>query len=195
MVSLCDLPLSDINEYLGKYGGYCIGLTKQWANDRGFTPVWYCYPKAKCLEILRDYLSGGAILGALASNSKVYYDFIHIFSYIKSFEDPLPSKGYKNYRFYDERELRLVPPVEELTEIGKDPITMSIPDTSTSKELLPMGVKFSLGDIKYIIVKDKKDIEEFRNLLITIFSDASIPIITCDEIVEDIIGVNHNKDL
>lgn len=193
MISVCDLSLADTNEYLGKYGGYCIGLSKQWANGLGFTPVWYCAPNTTCLKTLRMYLDNSIIIKELfIKDYKLYYDFIYILSHIKDTEGPLPKKGYKNYRFYDERELRLVPSIEKLKDINQEPIILDLRNFKQSKSLLSLGVAFSFNDIKFIIVKDKKDIEEIRNLLITKFSDASIPIFTCDDIIKNVIGVNHN---
>lgn len=38
--------------------------------------------------------------------------FLHLFSYMKNYEGVLSKKGYKIYRFYDEREFRIVPTID-----------------------------------------------------------------------------------
>ena len=30
MISMCDLPISELSEYQGKYGDYAIGLSREW---------------------------------------------------------------------------------------------------------------------------------------------------------------------
>lgn len=49
MVSVCDLPYSEMDSFLGKYGNYAIGLSLDWGKRNGLNPVWYCLGKSNVL--------------------------------------------------------------------------------------------------------------------------------------------------
>ena len=44
MVCFCDIPLTRIVEHTTQYGSFGIGLTREWAEDRGLNPVAYINP-------------------------------------------------------------------------------------------------------------------------------------------------------
>lgn len=54
MVSFCDLPFSEIGDYLKKYGGYSIGLSREWGIKNFFSTVWYCEPSSLALNMQID---------------------------------------------------------------------------------------------------------------------------------------------
>ena len=41
MVCFCDIPLARIDEHVDFYGGFGVGLTKDWALRNGMNPVLY----------------------------------------------------------------------------------------------------------------------------------------------------------
>lgn len=45
MISLCDLPFSEMSDYLGKYGDYTLGFSRSWGIENHFNPVWYFLSK------------------------------------------------------------------------------------------------------------------------------------------------------
>lgn len=113
MISVCDFPLCEIGEYLKRYGGYSIGLSREWGGKNGLSPVWYCEATSSVLKMQ---------LSRFKEVSKSYFNndiaredfnrFLHLFSYMKNYEGVLSKKGYKIYRFYDEREFRIVPTID-----------------------------------------------------------------------------------
>eukprot|EP01034_Spumella_vulgaris_P011525 gene11525-14663_t len=41
MVCFCDIPLSRIDEHVGFYGSYGLGLSREWGIRAGLNPVQY----------------------------------------------------------------------------------------------------------------------------------------------------------
>ena len=42
MISFCNLPFAEFADYGNKYGGYSIGMSREWGMRNHFTPVLYC---------------------------------------------------------------------------------------------------------------------------------------------------------
>ena len=94
------------------YGDYCIGFRQDWGMKVGFSPVWYCSVGSRSLQQLNMLLKE-----AIDSNSKTLFGWsMFMFAHMKFVQSPLETKEHKfgKYRFYDEREWRLVPYVKEL---------------------------------------------------------------------------------
>ena len=174
MVSFCDIPLSDSTQHFAAYGKYGVGLSKSWAISKGINPVIYISQNslfAKSVEALiverrRDDSN-------LTAKQKT--EILRIKSYAKNYSGLLKRKGINNpaYRFYDEREWRLVP--------GKDTIADAnfslnkaayINDKAKyNKKIENFRVEFSPNDISYIIVKNTSEIPKMTNILRSIYAN------------------------
>lgn len=168
MVSFCDIPLSNSKQHSAAYGAYGIGLSKEWAFKKGVNPVIYIDNNSLFAEsiesLIFDRRKPNTNLTKMQSE-----EILRIKSYAKNYCGPLNRKSVKNpkYRFYDEREWRLVP--------GKDIIGDSLfsvmPDAYTkdkdkyNKKLSDFRVDFLPGDISYIIVKDTSEIPKMVNFI------------------------------
>ena len=189
MVSLCDLPVSEMGDYLGKYGNYTIGFSREWGKKNAFTPVWYCETNSDSEFQLKELLSSNYPDAAL-----------DILAYVKPVEGELETKEfvYDNYRYYDEREVRFVPIKEVLTKY-EIPRTLDSNGYEKYKKdhgdspLIPLYIPFKWTDIKYIIVWRENQIEPFRKMLEKYGCDNhSIGIFSQNRIKQDFIGVAHN---
>lgn len=211
MISLCDLPLSQFDDYIDKYGGYCIGLSHEWGIQNGFNPVWYNFlgiegPLFRMVQSLKDLKSENAY---------------NLLSCVKPYEGTLyrKDKYYDNYRFYDEREIRKVPNWQELINAKLEPVLLGTEYDEVKEEREKKGLKkyleelgkirFAYSDIKFIIVKEEYQVNRIYKDLDNSFGisgegvkgDKSttksqnhyIPILTYKQIKEDIIGYGHNK--
>ncbi len=185
MISLCDLPFSEFADYITKYGGYSIGMSKDWGLRNRFNPVWYCNYESCAIEDIKQ--------------SEMFYKTS---SYIKPIEGELIVRGRKfnNYRYMDEREVRLTPQKKELQERGIKPY-LTVEEYKTYKEQnnnsskIPLHIPFEWNDIKYIIVQNSDNKDEFRELLKKLGCDNNnIHIYDSKQIKEDIIGIGHNKE-
>lgn len=193
MVSMCDLPFSEMSSYQGKYGDYAIGLSRDWGVQHKFNPVWYCDPQSMAADALRNgftNLTGG--------QSKDVLLLINILSHVKLVEGELTRHNYKSYRYYDEREVRFVPSPLYMMNLGYKPV-LNEADYDTYKannagaSSLGFGVEFDWPDIKYLIVKEDKHIPVFRRLITKLGCPLElVHIFSSSQVKDDFIGADHN---
>lgn len=197
MISFCDLPLSEFSEYIGKYGGYSIGVSRSWGIKIGVNPVWYCDFYSNVVHSIMKLL-----LRELNSSDYGYvYELFEILAYIKPMEDKLKTKrvGYSKYRFSDERELRIVPYLRDLESKSVKPFLYNklyeeYKVSNNNSSLIELGESFEWSDIKYVIVKNKTDVKRVRKLLKTFNCDnEDIGIFYQQQVKADFIGIEHNK--
>lgn len=201
MVSVCDLPLAETGNYLKKYGDYTIGFSSEWGKRNHFSAVWYCYKDSYALKTIVEMLARKiAEFGDKVENDQDYQRIVYILSYIKQYEGALPKRNYKNYRFYDERELRFVPDADRLKEIGEKQMLWNYEaykKTHKNSAQLPksMNVAFNWDDIKYVIVEKDGEKLEFRKFIEKMSGrdDLNISFFTNREVKEDIIGMSHDE--
>lgn len=199
MLSLCNIPFADIDDYLTKYGGNSIGLSRDWGLKHGITPVIYCEPTSNllesCIEIIKLRLDDD-------DNIKSF--LVNLLSHIKNHEGVLPKYNYKKYRFYDEHEARIIPSFDELQQSNYEPILLKkeyqvYKLRNNKKSLLSknLSIPFSYDDIRYFILKDENSINEIKEILSKTIdlNKLNISFFTIQQVKEDFIGINHNEIL
>jgi hypothetical protein len=181
MISFCDIPLSDSAQHFAAYGRYGIGLSKAWAIANGVNPVIYVDKSslfALCIqELILERRKPDTNLTKKQQN-----EILQIKSYAKNYSGPLKRKSINkaNYRFYDEREWRLVPS----KDILKDALfSVSISDYQKNKDqfnqkLSGIRITFKPSDISYIILKETAQIPSMTNFLRSTYSSSC----TADEL-------------
>lgn len=194
MISFCDLPFSEFTDYISKYGGYSIGMHKVWGYVNHFNPVWYCQTGSYVKRIIMDIMTND-----LKPEDKATDVMVELLAYMKPNEGQLEvrERKYLNYRFADEREVRLVPPYAWLE---KHDMAFMLSEEQYSKykeehksSLLPIGVKYDWSDIKYIVVQNPKNVREIKDLLKKLGCDNDeIQIFSQGQIKEDFIGIEHD---
>lgn len=203
MVSFCDLPFSEIGDYLKKYGGYSIGLSREWGQRNSFSIVWYCEPSSEVLNMqIKRFVEINDLIEK-DKESKDYQRFLYLFAHIKNYEGELPSRHYKKYRFHDEREIRIVPIFENLTQNNYQPYLAKeyyedFKEKNGSSLLSPtMKLSFEWEDIKYIIVENEANIDDIKKLIQKQSGreDLRINYFTNQQVREDILGNNHNMTI
>lgn len=195
MVSMCDLPLSELKEFLGKYHSYCIGMSREWGVRNRFTPIWYYEAKSRVPKILKS-----AIEDALKNSDDTILTLMAILSYMKKVEGPLPKHNYEIYRFYDEREVRHVSSFDYVVAGKNEPILTEEGyaeyKTKTGSPVTNSHVKFEWSDVRYIIVKEKAEVDDMIAFLESLGCDnPHIGVFYEDEIIQDVIGYKHNEAL
>lgn len=177
MVCFCDIPLSQISKHINVYGGYAVGLSKEWGESQKISPVMYASPTSSSTVAIRESFS--QLLQNLDSDAVerggVYKAISRIGFLLDSFityTKPYKGKVFRNDMlsdeevvFYDEREWRFVPDPEQRTSAGL-PLSLSKDQFLDTKQMADANatissrfkLSFEPKDIKYIIVKYDSEI-------------------------------------
>lgn len=173
MVSFCNIRLSLLSEHTKKYGCYGIGLTQEWAAKNNLNPVLYMSKNSDTFELLDTQLR--IIIKGIDKNKKTFETFtkmknyislVNILRYMKNHTGPLIRNNKKTveYCFADEMEWRYVPSINEK---GIIPIALlqNIKDSISKKKyndkVQHIHLNFGIDDIRYIILKDKNQLNPF----------------------------------
>lgn len=173
MVSFCDLKLSELKSHTEKYGQFGIGLTKEWANRNGLSPVMYVNRHCELMDNLITGLNGVYShlnkvndMEKFKNLNKSYLNIMNTYRYVKNYEGELIRQGEledENFRFADEREWRFVPSLE--TEGVQPFVAISKIRTSQQKseyneKVSHLRLSFQPDDIQYLIVENDSDITD-----------------------------------
>jgi hypothetical protein len=168
MISFCDIPLSQSFKHFDAYGKYGIGLTKEWAYKLGINPVLYLEEKSIISRTISSLLEDRRSKASnLTEDQKS--NILKIKSFSKNYSGPLKRKNVDedNYKFYDEREWRLVPDREDIND---EPLSISLAHFTKNKDIYNDAIstirfRFLPIDVSYIIVDKTDEISEIINLL------------------------------
>lgn len=208
MISFCDLPISDMGEYLrdnktneltGRYGCCTIGLSLEWAKRYGMNIVWYHDSQSSFLR--RTLPQKSELLKSL--KSKIHTNRWMLLSRCKPYTGALETKGFVDYRFYDEKETRYVPLPKELDDMGIEKVLTKeeyynykksrIPfsyDKQKGDSLIPKIIlPFRIADVRYILFANDDDKSEIEGLIKS--RNNNIIYTSYKRIVEEIIGMEH----
>lgn len=174
MVSFCDIPLSDSKQHFDTYGKYGIGLSKQWAVEKGINPVLYIDRNSliadSIYELIKERRNDNSNL-----TKKQKREILQIKSYAKNYSGPLKRKNVnaKNYKFYDEREWRLIP---DSNTINNEKFSVSLKYYKKNKSkyndrIADCRLTFESADISYIIVKETSEIHDMISFLRNNYSE------------------------
>jgi hypothetical protein len=168
MISFCDIPLSNSYKHFNAYGNYGIGLSKEWANRMGVNPVLYIDKGSSIGRTLGTFIKERRSAKSNLSESQKD-EILRIKCFAKNYSGPLKRKlvDERNYRFYDEREWRLVPESHEL-DGAKFSITLSNYKDNKEKynrQIQHLRFEFKPEEISYIIVNNTAEIPQIIRLL------------------------------
>lgn len=195
MVCFCDIPISQIRNHINNYGKYGIGVSKKWAIDKELTPLLYFSYKNKSLyKVLKEYASK---LNKPSTNNVCMEERMLYFAkrVTASQKEKELRSDSKKKKFYNEREWRFVPKINEdihleilLNERRESDIYKEQCD-NFSEKTKNQKLIISASDVNYIFIPESE-----RDTLISElkkdFSDKEIlsyasKIITIENIKED----------
>lgn len=207
MLSFCDLTITQLSKdsvHTQHFGSYGIGLTKEWGIKNRVSPVLYVHKESRPTNQLRELIDKVKNIPIdrkepfiLTSKSELLDELIDSFKYIKPYKGRWHKgkklkQGIKPVIYYNEREWRHCPKMEEYRVLSAE-----IEDNKTEKirlnKLLKQNIiHFTPNDVKFIIIKSKKDIPRISKVIQDMDdvtesqkSELRTRIITFDEILED----------
>lgn len=177
MTCFCDLPLSKIDIHLEFYGSYGIGLSKEWGQKNGLTPVSYIHDSSTQIKYIRQV---GSLIFQLFQDEtdfdKLPMDknpLVALFE-LSAFFKPYSGQmwrinKYVDKRFYDEREWRYVPflnSTEIQYRLEKEEFLNDIKRASANDVIAAtFALKFQFSDIKYLIVNKETEMVALSDAL------------------------------
>ncbi len=175
MVCFNDVPLSRISKHIEIYGGYGIGLEKEWGIDKQLSPICYVTPNNLLNLILGGILYNYFDVGM--ENQSEYKKLGNLLiHFIKPYKGDFTKRGktHKDYSFYEEREWRYIPLFSDLYK-DKLPDCMTADDifaklktihrilNDDNREINHNSIEY-LGikakNIKYIVVESENEVNE-----------------------------------
>jgi hypothetical protein len=153
MVSFCDIPLSQTRDHVQTYGNYGIGLTKEWGQKHGISPVSYMYRESLMARSIRKIYDKYKIL-------RDSVDIFNLFRFVKPYMGALwrVSGVIDNVLFYNEREWRYVPLDHKALLLKDDFLNEEFRNTCNKELALSYFIPFIPSDIRYLIVKNDAEI-------------------------------------
>ena len=167
MVCFCDLLLSQIKDHINFYGDYGIGLRKKgWENKKGISPIIYLPKKSISSNLLKEIAKRYRSLQPKEDN-QIHKHLPEFYKYIKAYDGLAfnrRTKEMENRIYYDEREWRYSPnsfPVlpEKIEDHG-------FLETENNRMAKSKPLIFTAHDVKYIIVKNEKEVSAFAEFII-----------------------------
>lgn len=170
MVCFCDIPLSRIEEHVGFYGEFGLGLTKSWAESNGLNPVVYI---SAGNNISHSFVKLNAHANQISDEDEVNNAKVtmrYLYAHAKPLEGTMVVDGSPvTKEFYQESEWRYVPKDDNIDEYltkenYNDETKLSKAHEKTQQHSI---LSFSPNDIKYIFVKSDSDIPDIINFIQT----------------------------
>jgi hypothetical protein len=179
MVCFCDILLSQVKTHINTYGPYGLGMSKDWAYGKKLNPVLYVTKTSQLFKDISNIEKGYSVIAEqmmdkklkseddelLHSISESWRSCLSIFQYLKPYSGPLYRHGRvvkQDIRFYDEKEWRYIPNIKRHGRLAlkkeeyDDNAKLKAENTILQRKEFVLS--FTPDDIKYVIVKNDKDI-------------------------------------
>ena len=160
LISFCDIPLSQLKNHISTYGSYGIGMSMEWAESKGLNPILYMKADSNIGLIISDIITGMKQADGGGQGPDHEYLIRNIRAFMKPYEGEFARRGKKmKVRFYNEREWRYVPPFDsDLPLLDKSFFSKRELKGREDRKLRKYKLDYDPSDIRYIIVKEEKEI-------------------------------------
>lgn len=167
MLCFCDINLHKIKEHINFYGGYGVAFSKQWGIGIGIQPVQYINTNSALKKTFTNAFN--MAMNYSYSDEAQNYLLSQMY-FLKPIEGDMPRNDKIEFRnFTDECEWRYIPNVEieempgVLTESGllqRDMLNKALKYANRT------WLKYSISDIKYLIIQNKEDFDLIINVIL-----------------------------
>lgn len=169
MTCFCDIPISRIDEHVGFYGSYGIGLTKAWGEKNSLNPIMYLSGSNPLHSTMQKIIYAMSGLPE-ERRSAALADIVYLLAYAKPVAGRMLIEGKPvEKEFYLESEWRFVPKSEKIFnsmmhEDFKDDKKREKSNAETSEHC---RLQFLPSDVRYIFVPTDSEIPEIINFIQT----------------------------
>lgn len=168
MVCFCDLLFPQIKSHIDFYGDYGIGLRKkEWGIKKGISPVFYFPEEVMSARLIQSVANSISKEIKIESEQEIISQQLqNFYKCVKPYEGKAFNKRERKLEdrlFYNEREWRFIPknfPVVPESKMNHRKLKED--NAKLQREEL---LRFESRDVKYIIVKNDKEIEEFVDFI------------------------------
>lgn len=172
MVCFCDIPLSNIENHMSKYGDYAIGLNYKWAKKNGINPVWYIKLGSIPARNMKTFYTNRDMNILLEKDdspkgNKMMCNLFYTKKFSTIIKKPSPLKN-ETIRYYDEREWRYIPYLfdgDERLFLSEEEYKDRIRRDNVNGILRSHPLCFTPSDINYIIVRRDSELLRMKDLI------------------------------
>lgn len=157
MVCFCDIPLSQIQNHVNRYGMYGIGVTKEFAKRNDLTPVLYVDASSKLkTKYLDEFLSKYTLPSTNEDSIKFSEMMLYYIKRVEGIETKKDKSGKEkqvHVKYYNEREWRYIPSISKTIHLEIDGKTTQKTCKELSKQTKNNRLLLEPNDIQYLIVR------------------------------------------
>ncbi len=195
--SISNIPFSS-GSFLGHL--YNVLLTKEWGIKNNICPVLYTFHTASTATHIMDLFTYLSRLDIPAKDKALDATLMNLALFMKPYAGKLNNKNRArdSVRFYDEREWRYIPNINEEKEkikqyLGPDEFKDKKFKDQQTEKLKSKKISFEPNDIKYIVVESEREILDMYHKINQIKS----PKYSSDDVMKlqtRIISMEHIRD-
>ena len=180
MSCFCDIPLSKITAHTDFYGGFGLGMTKEWGIRKRLNPIFYLSDNSIIPNLIQSFLLKTAPIDfwkSIQSEKTNQNTIIQLMKFLKSLRGKMKVNGKEVTKNFDEEcEWRYAPASDE-----NNLFPNFLPNflANNNEELQDSNIvtkkvaslNFEPSDIKYIFVPEDSNIPTIINKINTIFTN------------------------
>ena len=180
MSCFCDIPLSKITAHTDFYGGFGLGMTKEWGIRKRLNPIFYLSDNSIIPNLIQSFLLKTAPIDfwkSIQSEKTNQNTIIQLMKFLKPLRGKMKVNGKEVTKNFDEEcEWRYAPTSDE-----NNLFPNFLPNflANNNEELQDSNIvtkkvaslNFEPSDIKYIFVPEDSNIPTIINKINTIFTN------------------------